>query len=170
VVLEVVSSCDAEELSFRGGDERGSEVPVAEALRELVGGGVGSDRRRPAVHASLDGRIGRGVECAGAEASEEHTGPAENQGKAVGRRSGLSGDVADLVGQAALHNVISGELAGRDELGVSLDREVVGEPVGLAGDVVVDVCEAERFEPARGSWAHVSEVVVAVDDDRPPSV
>jgi hypothetical protein len=46
----------------------------------------------------------------------------------------------------------------------------VGEPVGLAGGVVVDVLEAERFEPTRGSWAQVSDIVVAVDDDRTPSV
>jgi hypothetical protein len=32
--------------------------------------------------------------------------------------------------------------------------------------VVVDVLEAERVEPARGSWADVSESVPAVDDDR----
>src|SRR5581483_7155567 len=30
--------------------------------------------------------------------------------------------------------------------------------------------EAERFEPPRGSRAHVSLVVVAVDDDRPVAV
>src|SRR5439155_4329483 len=40
-------------------------------------------------------------------------------------------------------------------------------PVGFAGGVVVDAGKAERFEPRRGSWAHVSLVVVAVDDHRP---
>jgi hypothetical protein len=29
----------------------------------------------------------------------------------------------------------------------------VGQPVDLAGVVVVDFSESERFEPARGSWA-----------------
>jgi hypothetical protein len=42
---------------------------------------------------------------------------------------------------------------GDDVAGLALNREVVCEPVGLAGNVVVDVLEAERFEPARGSWA-----------------
>jgi len=53
---------------------------------------------------------------------------------------------------------------------VPFNGEVVREPVGFAGDVVVDVLEAERFEPARGSWTHVSGVVVAVDDDRPAPI
>jgi hypothetical protein len=38
----------------------------------------------------------------------------------------------------------------------------VRKPVGLARDVVVDPLEPERLEPARGSWAEVSETVVAV--------
>jgi hypothetical protein len=101
---------------------------------------------------------------------EEHAGAAEHESEAVGGLGDPSGDVADLIGEAAGHDVISGELAGRDELGVSLDREVVGEPVGIAGDVVVDVLEAECFEPARGSWAHVSEVVGAAHDDRATAI
>src|SRR5438093_315270 len=43
-------------------------------------------------------------------------------------------------------------------------------PVGLAGDIVVGLAEAERFEPRRGSWREVSLVVVAVGDHRPPPV
>jgi hypothetical protein len=39
-------------------------------------------------------------------------------------------------------------------------------PVGDAVDVVVNAGESECFEPARGSWRHVSEAVVAVDDHR----
>lgn len=39
-------------------------------------------------------------------------------------------------------------------------------PVSLAADVVTYPLEAERFEPPRGSWAHVLERVVTVDRDR----
>src|SRR5262249_2613599 len=39
-------------------------------------------------------------------------------------------------------------------------------PALLPWDEVVDAGKAERFEPHRGSWAHVSLVVVAVDDHR----
>ncbi len=41
------------------------------------------------------------------------------------------------------------------------------EPVSLAADVVTYPLEAERFEPPRGSRAHVAERVVAIDRDRP---
>jgi hypothetical protein len=44
------------------------------------------------------------------------------------------------------------------------------EPVDLPGHVVVDLGEPERFEPARGSCAEVSERVPAVDDDRTPAL
>src|SRR5262249_27387847 len=52
-------------------------------------------------------------------------------------------------------------------VGLSLEGKPEGAPVRLAGDVVVYASEVHRFEPPRGSWAHVSLVVVAVDDDRP---
>ncbi len=54
--------------------------------------------------------------------------------------------------------------------GGAFHGKVVGQPVDLARDVVVDLGEAERFEPARGSWAHVSKSVPAVDDHRPVPV
>jgi hypothetical protein len=38
------------------------------------------------------------------------------------------------------------------------------EPVELAGGIVVHLAEAERFEPARGSWAHVSGAIPAIHD------
>jgi hypothetical protein len=42
----------------------------------------------------------------------------------------------------------------------------VGEPVDLPKGVVVDLGEPERFEPARGSWAQVSEGVPAIQHHR----
>jgi hypothetical protein len=92
------------------------------------------------------------------------------RGRTVRRLGDPAGDIAHPLGQAARYNVVSGELTDGDEVVVSFDREVVGKPVRLAGRVVVNVLEPERFEPARGSWAHVSDVVVAVGDDRPPPV
>jgi hypothetical protein len=60
-----------------------------------------------------------------------------------------------------------GEIGQPGQAGVSaLDREAACRPVGLPGDVVVDLGEAELLEPPRGPRAQVSERVVAVDDDR----
>jgi hypothetical protein len=62
-------------------------------------------------------------------------------------------------------------VAGAQDPGLlALGLQAVGEPVGLAGDVVVDLGEAELFEPARGSGAHVSQRVMAVHDHRPVGV
>src|SRR5436190_20909624 len=51
----------------------------------------------------------------------------------------------------------------------ALERQSGGAPVSLAGDVVMNLCEADALEPPRGPWAHVSLVVVAVDDHRAPA-
>ena len=59
---------------------------------------------------------------------------------------------------------------GTNEVGRSLERQPVGQPVHLAAAVVGCVGEAERLEPPRGPRAHVSEEVVAVDDDGPVGV
>jgi hypothetical protein len=50
---------------------------------------------------------------------------------------------------------------------LTLGRESGGKPVGLTGHVVRDVVESEGFEQPRCSWAEVSLVVPAVDDDWP---
>src|SRR5215470_2837743 len=52
----------------------------------------------------------------------------------------------------------------------ALERQVRGEPVGLARGIVIHRAEPGRFEPPRGPRAHVSIPVVAVDDHRPGPV
>lgn len=49
---------------------------------------------------------------------------------------------------------------------LALERKPGAPAVGLAGDVLVDPLEPDALEPRRGSWAHVSLGVVAVDDHR----
>ena len=39
-------------------------------------------------------------------------------------------------------------------------------PLTLSGHVVIILCESKCFEPRRGSWAHVSERIVSIHDDR----
>src|SRR5262249_58619446 len=93
-------------------------------------------------------------------------------------KAGVSAGRADALADSRQRLV---ERAGRDvglqvcadtcaALTSSFEREAEGAPVGLAGDVVVDAGEADAFEPPRGSWAHVSLRVVAVDDHRPFAV
>lgn len=48
----------------------------------------------------------------------------------------------------------------------TLAGEPGGRPVRLPRYVVIDVFKTKMVEPQRGSGAHVSEVIVAVDDDR----
>ena len=51
---------------------------------------------------------------------------------------------------------------------LALGRQSACEPVMLTRRVVVDLAEAKRLEPARGSWAEVSYRVPAVHDHRRP--
>src|SRR5207244_12735095 len=53
----------------------------------------------------------------------------------------------------------------KEERPRSLRRQATFDPFRLAADEVKGAFEPKRFEPPRGSWAHVSEVVVAVGDD-----
>jgi hypothetical protein len=76
--------------------------------------------------------------------------------------------LADPVVETAGLNVLPSEAPDLRQPGLlSLGGKPVGQPVLFARDVVVDLLEAQRFEPARGSRAEVSYVVPAVDDDRP---
>ena len=82
--------------------------------------------------------------------------PFEFVDRGVGRAGGRVGacDVSGpfLVGSFALHG------------------HALRDPVLLSSCVRVDRAEPEGFEPHRGSWAQVSLMVVAVDDDRPACV
>src|SRR5688572_28101921 len=49
---------------------------------------------------------------------------------------------------------------------VAFERLSTRDPSRLAGAEVVDLLETKRFELPRSSWAHVSGVVPAIDDDR----
>ncbi len=50
--------------------------------------------------------------------------------------------------------------------GLPFYRETGSLPISDPGDVVVHPLESDAFEPARGSWRHVSQTVVSVNDDR----
>src|SRR4051812_4021153 len=102
-----------------------------------------------------------------AQPAEQHAAVGDHQREPIRRGLQALTDLADTILQTARHDVAASEVDGARLCRLrTFAGQAAGEPVGLAGDVVVDVLEAERVEPARGSWAHVSETVVAVDDDR----
>ena len=73
-----------------------------------------------------------------------------------------------MIVQPTGDDVVAGQIAnGRFSRSRPLDLAAIDKPVDLAGDVVVDLAEAQRFEPAPGSCTEVSEGVPAVDDHRP---
>jgi hypothetical protein len=68
--------------------------------------------------------------------------------------------------QVAGGNVWAGHVGGSGKPGDgALTRQTSGEPVLLAGGVVVHPSEAQTLEPPRGSCAQVSGRVPTVDDD-----
>jgi hypothetical protein len=111
------------------------------------------------------------LERGAAQTPEEHAAFGAHEGEAVGRGLNACADVAGGLAQRARHDIGTSEpTSGRSARLGTFDVEAVGKPVGLARDVVIDLLKSERFEPARGSWAHVSERVPAVDDHRAPGI
>jgi hypothetical protein len=105
------------------------------------------------------------------EPAEDHAPLAEHHRERVPRAADPLAHRTDGVGEAAGDDVVAGEGADSRGFGVlALDRQLVREPVDLSGVIVVGLGEAECCEPARGSWAQVSERVPAVHDHRPAAV
>jgi hypothetical protein len=91
---------------------------------------------------------------------------AKDEGERVRRVGDVTTNLAREIRRPAGDGIVPSQVT---DLGLagprSLDGAPVDEPVDLARDVVIDLGEPERFEPARGSCAEVSERVPAVDDD-----
>jgi hypothetical protein len=95
----------------------------------------------------------------------------ENEGEPAGGAGAPLADGADALVQPGRGHILAEQILGPEDAGpFTFGRKPVGEPVGLAEHVVVDPGEPEGLEPARGSWAHASQAVPAVDDHRAGAV
>jgi hypothetical protein len=135
-----------------------------ELLAGTHGGGAG-------LHRLFGPGLGVGFQCRPSKPAEQNAGLRHDEREAVARLVDPLPDGSDGLVEAAGNDVVSCNLAGNRNAGLlSLARQAAGEPVLLAGDVVVYVPEAKRLEPARGSRTEVSYRVPAVDDHGPVAV
>src|SRR5262249_3572125 len=148
-----------------------AEVALTDPLQQRVGADARPDGAWSWSHRPFDRLVRVGRNPPAAEAPQPHPLPVHHgTGVPTGRTDPLP-HFFDVVfypsgGDDAVRD-ITGHSSGDIR---SLVQESVRPPILLAGDVVVDTPEAERFEPPRGSRADVSLVVVAVDDYRPLAV
>jgi hypothetical protein len=125
----------------------------------------GSHRAHPEVHGVLHPRMGGRIALV--DRSDTHHDPL-----LVDHDAARVGDAADdvayeFVDATGRHVAIGGfTREARGPFVGEVERQLVNLPTG----VVVHVVEAETFEAPRGSRAHVSLEVVAIDDHRPVPV
>ena|SRR5436305_1247187 len=156
--FEVLASGDAYQASVGVGDYRPAQISLRQLVRDPAGGSVGTNSRGSGLHHLLDPERRVAVERAATQPSEQHPTRRDHQREPVTRSLDLLAHLPNAVIQRTAHGVVSSKLPGCWWIGVvAFDRQLVSQPVDLAGVVVVDFSESERFEPARGSWAQVSE-------------
>jgi hypothetical protein len=163
--LGVVTIDDADELALRCRDDDRRHAGVPHPLVESAEFLASLDGRRAQLHE---------VRCASVVFLRQILPPNPSKHDALlihhnadGIRTEHRADVARRrVGEARGRR--RGEHLARDvpERTCSLHREATLTPLRLAPGEIEHAGEAERFEPPRGSRTEVSEVIVAVNDDR----
>ena len=162
-----IGRAEADEFAFEGGDKGAREARVAKALGDGGERGVGADRAWPGAHCLLDCLSITIGECAAAEAAEDDPLLVDDDACVPARGADALADRVEWFVKLAGWDVLAGVLTGsRGYRVAAFDRESGCEPGCFASGKVVDIDEVEAFEPRRGSWAHVSQVVPAVDDHR----
>jgi hypothetical protein len=148
-----------------------SRAASREPLGQVIGGGVGTHGRGSGIHHLFDGEGGIAVQGTPAKPAQQHPSAACHEPEPVSRDEYPLPHLADPLLDPAGHHVVARKPTGGRGINLlAVDRQVVFKPIDLARHVVVDLGEPERFEPARGSWAHVSKRVPAVHDHRPLTV
>src|SRR6185312_7812201 len=169
--LELGSGGHSDQLAFWRGHDRPPQLFLRERFRDRGRSLVWADRGRAGLHYILDTRVGVAVAFAAREPAENYAPLADDDRERVARVRDALVHSVDRVGQRTGDDVIADQRTDRRDFGVlALNWQPVREPVSLPRLVVVDLGEAERFEPARGSWAQVSERVPAVHDHWPSPI
>src|SRR5262249_45741636 len=164
---EVLTPHDTENCAVGAAYDDPGEVLFAHPFANGVDAGARPDRVRPRRHRALDGRVVRAVQGAPPEQAEYDLVFVGSDANVPPFGEPASHFRNGLVDATCRRLSACDACDARAAVCLSLERETIGSPVGFAGGVVVDAGEADAFEPPRGSWAHVSLVVVAIDDHRP---
>ena len=138
-------------------DDSGLEFALLELTSQRGEWHVRPDSRGSRLHDFLDASLGLLLEGSLAQPCEQRPLLGYDESEPVGRGLDARPDVADSLVDSRGCDVVAGDVAGaRFSCLLAFGRQAAGKPVLLAGDVVEDRLEPERFEPARGSRADVS--------------
>lgn len=164
---DLVFEKDAEQLPLGGGDDHVWRVGLIHALDESLERLVGSDGARAGLHDVYYEMVGVDVEAVSPYSADSHPVAIEDHANVPSGINHAGPNLSDGIVRLAGRDVRS---HGIDDRLFRIGRAFCGKPgcfpVGYAVDIVVDPVKSERFEPARGSWRHVSQPVVAVGDYR----
>lgn len=170
--FEIVAADHTEQAALRIRDEGVAHLPAAPHVFEhLVGADARSEGGGPLLHDVL-GRCVRVVpELVHSDTAEDNPLVVHDHTLVPLARTDELLDVGNGRVRAACRNVPASEVADYGDVGMlPLTREARRQPVGLSGDVLVNVGEPEALEPPRGSRAQVSLIVPAVGHDGSPAV
>jgi hypothetical protein len=161
----------AEQFSVGCGNQKLWDVPGAHAFSDFVQVVAGSDGRWSGSHYLADQTRVFGVDGVEVFESASHDSVIVDHHTAGDFGVESSADRADRLLETAGWNV---RVGGSKDPGLAragtLSRPSSRDPIDLAGGVVIHVLETELKKPPRGSGAHVSKGVPAVDDNRPGDV
>jgi len=164
----VLTSEQSHEHTVGAGDRQARQVLGPHPLHSFVQPEAGAYRARPGRHRLFHGPVVVACESGAAEAAEDDSPRVDDEAGIPAGVADARADFTEPVAEVGEGNVGARMCADAGgAIAETSDRESERAPVGLAGDIVVDVSETETFEPRRGSWRQVSLVVVAVDDHRP---
>src|SRR6266540_1929437 len=149
-------------------EARQAYAPSSDSVRAAL---ARPRRARPGAHRLLDADVVFTCECCAAESAEHDLFVVDDEAGIPAGGAHAGPNSGELLVEAAGGDIATKMRADPGfATACAFERQSGRAPVGLAGDVVVNVGEADALEPPRGPWAHVSLVVVAVDDHRPFSV
>src|SRR6266403_1517404 len=157
--------------AIRGGDERMSDALLLEVLGRLAHPQIWPEGHRTRLHHLLYQSRRIDIRHLSVDDSQYDALCIEDNRKLPLARSHSILHVAHALIQPACRNVAPRDIRHtRNVCLLAFARQPGSEPVRLAGLIAIDIHESETCEPRRGPCAHVSLVVVAVDDEGPTRV
>jgi len=139
---------------------------VDHEMGHLVDRDMGPERARTRTHDLLDRLVAAPLKLLSPKQTQDDALTVNDHARVPSRRSHALQYLADRLVEATRRDIPPRHVAGaRTRRGLALGRKAGGEPVELAGGVVVDLRESEALEPPRGPWTEISGRVPAVDDD-----
>jgi len=130
---------------------------------------MGPERAGTRFHDAFNGLLWISAQRLGIQPAKHYTRVVDDDARVLARSGQLRADFADASDEATSRRQ-SGEIPDALSRRFPFNRQTIGHPVELAGDVIGNIPETKAFEPRRGPRAQVSLIVEAVDNYRAVSL